>query len=254
MAITFAYTQATNTVVVTEGTAETPATFSGFVTADRAGTLTLLDAGVIDADPDTFSLDDQPRPCERGLIEVLITTSADRAGATLEIVGKDYDSDAIGETIDISTANATPVTSVLKYNTIDASGITVNGMTNDDTVTITQGQWGVIWDKGNGQYQCNANFTIGNASTSTYFRSTIEHFILTTGLEVTVTNSATLTLGRKQGDYALQGSSWVLTSGSEIIKSGNCYELGFVANTRISNRCWWHTHYKRFVYSQLKHF
>ena len=44
MAITFTYNEATNTVVLSEGTIETPATFDDFVTFDRAGTAELLAA------------------------------------------------------------------------------------------------------------------------------------------------------------------------------------------------------------------
>ena len=193
----FTYTQATNTVVVINGTSGTPKTFADFVTDDRAGSLTLLSAGVIDADPDTFSLTTQPRPCEKGVIALTISASADRAGATLEIVGKDYDSDAIGETIDIATANATPVTSVLKYNTVDASGITVNGMTNDDTITITQPQWGVIWDYTGRCYRVDARFNIGNGTTATYFATEREVVMISQTYELQVTANAVLKSGKK---------------------------------------------------------
>ena len=99
--------------------------------------LTLLDAGVIDADPDTFSLDTQPVPYEKRIIKLTISTSADRTGALMDLLGKDGDDDAISDiNIDISGANSTPVETVLKYKTVDASGVTVKGMTNDDTVTI----------------------------------------------------------------------------------------------------------------------
>jgi len=98
---------------------------------------TLLDAGVIDADPDTFSLTNQPVPYEKRIIQLTISTSADRAGALMNLVGKDGDDDVIEEiNIDIASANTTPVETVLKYKTVDASGVTVKGMTNDDTVTI----------------------------------------------------------------------------------------------------------------------
>jgi len=98
---------------------------------------TLLDAGVIDADPDTFSLDTQPVPYEKRIIQLTVSTSADRAGALMDFIGKDGDDDAIKEiNMDISSAHSTPVETVLKYKTVDASGVTVRGMTNDDTVTI----------------------------------------------------------------------------------------------------------------------
>ena len=71
--------------------------FANFVTADRAGTATLLDGGVIDADPDTFSLDYAIRPVEKRVIKLTISTSADRVGALMDITGTDGDGDAISE-------------------------------------------------------------------------------------------------------------------------------------------------------------
>lgn len=102
-------------------------------------TFTLLDAGVIDADPDTFSLDSQPQACFQRFIKLIISTSADRAGALMDLAGTDGDDDVREEkNIDISSANSTPIETELKYKTIDSPGITVKGMTNGDTVTITQ--------------------------------------------------------------------------------------------------------------------
>ena len=69
MAIVFTYTESTNTVVVTDGTSGTPATFADFVTADRAGTAVLLVA-TAGLSP-TLPLDYQIRPVEN--IALLIT-------------------------------------------------------------------------------------------------------------------------------------------------------------------------------------
>ena len=97
----------------------------------------LLDAGVIDADPDTFSLDNQPQACFQRFITLIISTSADRVGALMDLAGTDGDDDVREEkNIDISGANSTPVETELKYKTIDAASITVRGMTNGDTITI----------------------------------------------------------------------------------------------------------------------
>lgn len=102
-------------------------------------TLTLLDAGVIDADPDTFSLDTPLRPVDKHQVKLTINTSADRAGAKIAFTGTDLHRDAIGETnIDIATALTTPVETALKFSSINSEGVIVTGMTNDDTVTITQ--------------------------------------------------------------------------------------------------------------------
>jgi len=158
MALVFQWDVSTNLVTITGGTytASSETDRALFHTADLAGTQpggsglddgrVLLDGGVIDADPDTFSLTTQPHPCEQLAVPLIISASADRAGATLDLVGTDKDDEAISETgIDISGANSAPVTTTLKFKTVDAAGITANGMTNDDTLTIKQERWGVIW-------------------------------------------------------------------------------------------------------------
>ena len=203
----FSYTASTNIVVVTGGTSGSPADFASFVAADRAGTLTLLNAGVIDASPDTFSLTTAIRPVEKKVIKITISTSADRAGATANIAGTDGDGDAISEGIDIATAHSTPVTTVLKYAAVNASGLTITGMTNGDTVTVTQPQWGVIWNLGNSQYQVDALvFDIGNGSTSTYFLSTKEQIFLNSDLSFNIKANATCTVGVKSTAYGISGS------------------------------------------------
>lgn len=102
-------------------------------------TLTVLDAGIIDADPDTFSLDTPLRPVDNHQVKLTISTSADRAGAKISLAGEDLHRDAISETnIDIALAATTPVETTLKFASVNVAGISVAGMTNDDTVTITQ--------------------------------------------------------------------------------------------------------------------
>jgi len=208
---TFGYTQATNIVVVTGGTSGSPADFASFVAADRAGTLTLLNAGVIDASPDTFSLTTAIRPVEKRVIKITISTSVDRVGATANVAGTDGDGDAISEGLDIATAHSTPVTTVLKYAAMNASGLTITGMTNGDTVTVTQPQWGVIWNLGGSisvgietshSYRLDCKFNIGDGSTATYFQDSKKVIILSDGIVsgtvqtfISVTANATFHLG-----------------------------------------------------------
>ena len=201
-----------NKVIVTGGTAETPADFDDFVTADRAGAATLLDAGTIDADPDTFSLDYAVRPVDLANILLTISASADRAGATMDIVGKDNHNDVVSELgIDISGANSSPVTTIVKFASVDASGITVNGMTNDDTITITQSQWGLVWDFGNSSfYQYDGiEWDIGDDSTTTFFKSTLEAVYLNAGCNgPRVRSAATFDMGEIDNDFGINGSFW----------------------------------------------
>ncbi len=102
-------------------------------------TLTVLSAGVIDADPDVFSLDTPLQPVDKHQVKLTISTSADRAGAKIAFTGKDLHKDVIGETnLSIAAAFTSPSVTTLKFATIDISGISIAGMTIGDTVTITQ--------------------------------------------------------------------------------------------------------------------
>lgn len=170
MAITFTYTESTNVVEVTEGTSGTPATFADFVTADRAGLAEVLPAAAVDANPKSFSLTYAVRPVENLAVTLKITMSADKVGATLDIDGDDWDGNhQDDDTIDISSANSSPVTTTTKWSAIDANGITVNGINDGTTITVEQTGWGVIWDYGNGQYRVDCHFDVGDGGTATHF-------------------------------------------------------------------------------------
>lgn len=221
---TFVYNPATNTVTITGGTEISPADFASFVTADRAGSLTLLNAGVIDANPDIFSLITQLRPCEKRILLLKIVTSANRVGATLDIAGTDGDGAAISENgIDISGAFSAPVYTVLRFAMVNASGITVHGMTNGDTITISQNQWGVIWDKGNGQYRMDAILNVGDGSIATYFGDSGKQIVFKTNLSttdyITVKAVATFRLGEliNAADYRTKNGCALLANSSAEI-------------------------------------
>ena len=220
-AIAFTYTESTNTVVVTGGTAETPADFDDFVTDDRAGTDTvLLDAGSPASD---LALTYAVRPVEDLAILVKCVVANKTAEADfIFITGKDWRGAAQTESIDVTAGNGSYETT--KYwsecTTFDCSDGAAGGgnVWDDGDLTVTQDVWGVVWDYGNGQYTVDAIFSVGNASTTTYFQSTEEsvvftkHFIYTTG--------ATLTLGELYGDWGINGSYW------EINPSGDTYIYG----------------------------
>ena len=210
MAIVFTYTESTNTVVVTGGTSGTPATFADFVTADRAGTAVLLVA-TAGLSP-TLPLDYQIRPVEN--IALLITFNV--ASKTTEtdyifITGTDWRDAAQTESIDVSAGDGAYVTT--KYfrtiTNIDCSDNSAGGGTvwADGTIEVTQPQWGVIWDYGDGQYYIDCTgFNIGDNSTSTYFKSTNENVTLKTYFQRL--GSANLQIGEKIGDWSYDGSTW----------------------------------------------
>ena len=172
MAIAFAYNVATNTVTVTGGTSGSPANLASFVTADRAGTGTsLLTAH---APASTLTLTHQVRPVE--LLALLISFVV--AGKTAEtdyifVTGTDAWGNVQTESLDVSVGNGTYVTTK-RFKTItniDCSDNPAGGGTvwANGTLSVTQPIWGVIWDKGAGQYQLDSYFNVGDGTLSTYF-------------------------------------------------------------------------------------
>ena len=170
---TFAYTAATNTVLLTGGTEVSPADFASFVAADRAGVGTPLLAAWTPIN-NTKALTYQVRPVE--LLALLISFVV--AGKTAEtdyifITGTDWLGNAQTETINVSAGNGTYVS--VKYwrtiTNIDCSDNAAGGGTvwTDGTVAVTQPIWGIIWNKGGNQYQCDCLFVVGNGTTATYF-------------------------------------------------------------------------------------
>jgi len=171
--MTFAYTESTNTVVATNGTSGTPLTFADFVTADRAGTAILL-AATAGLSP-TLALTYQVRPVEeRALLITFNVASKTTETDYIFVTGTDWRDAAQTESIDVSAGNGAYVST--KYfrtiTNIDCSDNSAGGGTQwaDGTVEVTQPQWGVIWDQGQGQYQLCAYFEVGDGSTSTYFQ------------------------------------------------------------------------------------
>ncbi len=204
-----------NKVICTGGGAPgvgTPLYLSDFVAADRAGYSVLMAATAVDADPKSFSLTYQPRPVEDRAIRLRITMSADKGGATLDIDGDDWKgSHQDDDGIDISGAATTPVVTTTYWSAIDASGITVNGISDSTTIKVEQEYWGFIWDYGNGQYfiECD-EWDIGDNSTATHLESTQEMVFYDADLPPKVRHNATHYIGKADGDWSIEGSYWSL--------------------------------------------
>ncbi len=198
---TFTYVAATNIVTVTGGTSGSPADFASFVAADRAGAGTSLLAAWSPTS-NTKALTYQLRPVE--LLALLISFVVD--GKTTEpdyifITGTDAWGVAQTESIDIGAGNGTYVTTK-RFRTItniDCSDNAAGGGTvwDDGAVAVTQPIWGVIWDKGNRQYQLDAIFNIGDASSATYFAATKNaiYLSLTTNYQLYVRSNAVCRFG-----------------------------------------------------------
>jgi hypothetical protein len=207
---TFAYAAATNTVTVTGGTSGSPADFASFVTADRGGTGTSLLAAWA-PNSNTKALTYQVRPVE--LLALLISFVV--AGKTAEtdyifVTGTDWLNNAQTEAINVSAGNGTYVTT--KYfrtiTNIDCSDSATGGGTvwADGTVAVTQPIWGVIWNKGNGQYELDTNrFNVGNGSTFTYFQTSNEQIVF--------------------GSVIIDGSSLIYCNNNATFQSGILVDL-----------------------------
>jgi hypothetical protein len=203
MAIAWAYTKSTNTAVVTGGTSGTPATFATFVTADRAGSVTLLAAWAPNSN--TKALTYQITPVELlALLISFVVASKTTETDYIFVTGTDAWGAAQTEAINVSAGNGTYV-STKRFRTItniDCSDSATGGGTvwADGTVAVTQPQWGVIWDLGNSTYKTDCVIKIGNGSTSTYFISSQENWLLNgkdgDGISTHIYNNATLELGR----------------------------------------------------------
>lgn len=220
MAIAFGYTEATNIVVVTGGTSDTPADFNDFVTADRAGVDTdLLVAGSPAA---ALALTYAVRPVEDLAVLVKCIVANKTAEADfIFITGKDWRGAAQTESIDVTAGNASYTST--KYwseiTTLDCSDNAAGGgvVWADGDLSVTQDVWGVIWDYGGWQYKVACDFNIGNASTSTYFTSKSQEMVFfDTNFAFVTTSNATLQLGEKVGDWGTNGVLWSITPGADI--------------------------------------
>lgn len=167
------YNQTTNIITVTGYTEESPCGFSDLYDADIGASdgRQLLD-GTIDADPDTFSLDSQPKSADDLAVPLKIVCTA-RGGATCDISGKDAWGNALSENgINISSGTATTTE---RFSEIDAGGITVNGLQNGDDFDIYQDRWGVVWECSESEYRLDCMILIDGA----YFKDINKLVVIT---------------------------------------------------------------------------
>lgn len=197
MSIVFAQTY--NQVRIYNFPQETPCTFNNVYQADIGATngRQLLD-GVIDADPDVFSLGSPMKPADYLALPAKIQCTA-RAGASCDLVGKDAWGNALSETgIDVSSGSAA---STKRFSSIDANGITVYGLQNGDNFDVYQDRWGVIWKFFN-LYIVDALIVIGYPSASWFVDEALVAYFLGTCLStnwqsfISVYDNSRLRLGR----------------------------------------------------------
>jgi len=238
MAISFSYDEATNKVVVTGGTEGTPATFTDFVTADRAGTNTkLLDAG---SPANDLALTYAVRPVENKALKVKCVVANKTAETDyIFITGKDWKGDAQTESIDVSAGNGSYETT--KYwseiTTLDCSDNPAGGGTvwADGDLTVTQDIWGVIWDYGNGQYRVDSSFYIGDDVVSTYFKT--EKELVYANKKIIFLTNSTFQLGNK----GVQDSGY---DGSMIVTTNYASAIYIFGTLLFYGSIWTHTNAK----------
>lgn len=145
MGITF--DQSSNSITITGYTEASPCTFDDIYNEDVGATngRLLLD-GTIDADPDTFTLDEQPSPMDYLAIPLKIVCTA-RAGAECEIQGTDAWGRSIGGNRArlVGTAEASS-----EYNATYSADKAIDGNTGTDWASAGEGAgawWKVTFDK-----------------------------------------------------------------------------------------------------------
>lgn len=235
---TFTYTKPTNIVVVTGGTSGSPADFASFVATDRAGSVTLLAAWTPNSNTKTLTYQITPVELLALLISFVVASKTTETDYIF-ITGTDAWGNAQTESINVSAGNGTYV-STKRFRTItniDCSDNAAGGGTvwANGTVAVTQPQWGVIWNKGNGQYQNDSNFNVGNESTSTYFMSIKEQLYGSVGVSISVKANATLQIGKLMGSYGYSGSAWNIVQGvnaTHFLMGGTCLIYGSIIHIR----------------------
>jgi len=211
---TFAYTVATNKIVVTDGTSGAPATFNDMYTADQAGTGTILN--VAENGAAAVTLDYQIRPTHsKALIIKCIVTLKTAEADYIFITGTDAWDAAQTESLDVTAGNGT-YTTTKRFKTItnlDCSDNAAGGGTvwADGKIAVTQDIWGVVWEiVADAEYKIDCNVDFGDGVTATYFTSKNELVYFADDIDILVTANATLKLGESNGDYSRNGSMWSL--------------------------------------------
>jgi len=195
---TFTYDEATNKIVVTNGTEGAPATFNDMYTADQAGTDTiLLDAGTPASD---LALDYAVRPTHSKALKVKCVVANKSAEADyIFITGTDWKGAAQTEAIDVTAGDGSYETT--KYwasiTTLDCSDNAAGGgaVWDDGDLTVTQDIWGVVWEHtAEISYEIDAVVTYGDTSTATYFAA--EGLSVTFNKAISITANAVARFGK----------------------------------------------------------
>jgi len=210
----FAYTEATNKIVVTTGTEGAPATFNDMYLADQAGTGTVLN--VAENGGAAVKLDYQIRPTHDKALKVKCIVASKTAEADfIFITGTDAWGAAQTESLDVTAGNGSYETTkrFATITNLDCSDGAAGGgaVWADGTIAVTQDIWGVVWEiVADAQYKIDCNVDFGDGETATYFQSKNEMVYFTDAMVFIITSAATLEFGDLSNGYGINGSYWSL--------------------------------------------
>ncbi len=190
-------------------------------------------------------------PCDDGQLKLTISTSADRAGSTMNIYGYDSAMNGIEElNIDISGANSTAVETGLSFAKIDH--FTITGMTAGDTYTITQPRWGVcqpqfgpniltngtmtLWDDANTPTGWTASTQTANSATEEVDPDEGHGGAGVAGGAINIWTDDNSSAGAKQDDVLIVGKSYRATFGITNSVDGQIVLTDILWNVEYSSR------------------
>lgn len=184
----------------------TETTLSAAVTADLAGSYTLLPAttpaaSLIPLEMPVYKL------YRAEQVDCVLSGCTLGVGDTITLTGVDTEGNTITEDIDVSAGNNT-YTSALAYSNI--TDIACTGF-SDGTITVNQKSWGVIRaDMAGGEtYSFGADLRVGDESTATTLSLTQLTLKFNHGFYWYVVDNATFNAGTTTSGYSINGCVFI---------------------------------------------
>lgn len=166
---TITYDVVNNRMWAVGGTLQAPIGCIDLWNADKAGTLTLVNArNITGVDANPIAVNKALRPTDLYVLggsKLYITVTNYSAPCTIRIVGTDANGNTQQEDIVINSNGNFNTT--LFYHTVTTTQVTVFG--GNFTYTLIQAQWGVFWKQGIAEFAFDCKLTVSDGSTPTCF-------------------------------------------------------------------------------------